>query len=94
MLVSLYIAGSADYYVDLDETNLYLQAKILDSEGKAPKRVVSDTDATVPPSSVVFPVNNFISSAFKQVEVFLNDKPVETVHLYPYRYDSVIITSR
>ena len=89
--VELKYRGGDDEYLDLNDTYLYVRARILDEKGeelKATERVGEGAEARdqIPDKSVVFPVNYFLNSCFTQVEVFLNNKTVGSTNtLYPYR---------
>lgn len=72
-----------DEFVDLNEIWLYTKCKILDGDGNALKE--KDTDGNVLDGSVVFPVNYFQASMFKQIEVLLNNTLIQTGPLYPFR---------
>lgn len=73
-----------DSYIDPNEVYLYLKARILDGDGNP--LTEKDSDGKINESSKVFPVNNFIGSCFRDVEVYLNNVPVGgNTGLYPYR---------
>lgn len=75
-----------DEYIDTNDTWIYTKMKILDKNGKAVPASVTVSGATsVPDESIVFPVNNFSASLFRQVEVMLNSTPLPTSSLYQYR---------
>jgi hypothetical protein len=90
-----------EYYINPRDTYLYMQAKIVNTNGDVlPNTEEYDVDVPnpdggdpiqerrerVPDNSVVFPINNFIGSCFKQVEVFLSSKQVGSNDaLYAYR---------
>lgn len=83
--VEFKVSLGEDEYIDTNETFLYLKATIVDADGKAmagkPK-----AGETIPAKSVVFPINYFIGSCFRQIEVSLNSKPIGgNEGLYPYR---------
>lgn len=73
--------GTANQYLNLSETELHITATIrkinpLDNTLSAP---IQNTD-------LIGPVNNFNQSLFSQVEVFLNNAPVENSNsTYAYR---------
>ena len=70
------IPATSSHYVDLAETHLYVTAKITNKAGDVK---IVDADKTGP-------VNNFLHSIFSQVEVFLNNTPVENSNsTYAYR---------
>ena len=89
-----------DDYIAMDDCVLYLRVRILDENGEAlpesEEIIVRYKDANnadaerrarqIPEKSVVFPVNNFIASAFRQVEVHLGSTPIGTSdNMYAYR---------
>lgn len=72
--IEFFIAGSAEEWIDLNDTALYLRVKIL--EGGKP----------VATADKLFPVNNFMHSIFSNVSLIIGDKQVDGgVHMYPYR---------
>ena len=74
-----------DEYIDTNETFLYLKATIVDAGGK-PMAAALKAGETIPTESFVFPINYFIGSCFRQIEVSLNSKPIGgNESLYPYR---------
>lgn len=69
------ISGSAEEYVDLSQTLLYVKVKILKSNGDSLKK-----------EDKVGPVNLFLHSMFSQVDVSLNERMVSSSsNTYPYR---------
>ena len=78
------IVVSDNEYIDLNDTILYLRAKILDGNGNNLLAPVGE--AEIPDKSMVYPVSNFIGSAFSQVEVKINNTTVSSNDgLYAYR---------
>ena len=70
------ISGSGDDYLDLNNTFLYLQAKI----------VTAANDANIDAQSDVGPVNNWMHSLFSQVNISLNEKLISMpANTYAYR---------
>ena len=73
--IEFFISGSGDEYMDLNQTQLYIQAKITKADG---------TDLT--DADQVGPVNLFLQSLFNQVDVSLNDRLISpSTPTYPYR---------
>ena len=73
--IEFFISGSSDEYMDLNQTQLYIQAKITKADG---------TDLT--DADQVGPVNLFLQSLFNQVDVSLNDRLISpSTPTYPYR---------
>ena len=73
-----------DCYIDPNEVYLYLKARILDADGNT--LTEKDKDGAVKEGSKVYPINNFIGSCFRDVEVYLNNVAVGgNTGLYPYR---------
>ncbi|GFX13900.1 uncharacterized protein F54H12.2 [Trichonephila clavipes] len=73
--VEFYIFGSAEDYIDLSQTQLYVKAKIVK---------VDNTPITK--DDTIGPVNLFLHSLFSQVDVSLNDRVVSNSSItYPYR---------
>ena len=74
--INFLIAGT-DEYIDLSKTILTVMGKIVKSD---------DTALDGGDQSNVAPVNNFLHSLFKQVDVYLNGKQVTpAMGTYPYR---------
>ena len=74
--ITFLIAGT-DEYIDLSKTILYVEGKVTDGNGDA---LSGGTQTNVAP------VNNFLHSLFKQVDVYLNGKQVTpAMGTYPYR---------
>ncbi|GFS98162.1 uncharacterized protein TNCV_3924721 [Trichonephila clavipes] len=73
--VEFHISGSAEDYIDLSQTQLYVKAKIVK---------VDNTPITK--DDTIGPVNLFLHSLFSQVDVSLNDRVVSnSSDTYPYR---------
>ncbi|GFU01724.1 uncharacterized protein F54H12.2 [Trichonephila clavipes] len=73
--VEFHISGSAEDYIDLSQTQLYVKAKIVK---------VDNTPITK--DDTIGPVNLFLHSLFSQVDVSLNDRGVSnSSNTYPYR---------
>lgn len=73
--IEFVISGSGDEYLDLNQTQLYIQAKITKADGTD----LADDDQ-------VGPVNLFLQSLFNQVDVSLNDRLISgSVPTYSYR---------
>ena len=80
--ITFLIAGT-DEYLDLSKTILYVEGKIMNNDGKTALSGGGQTS--------VAPVNNFLHSLFKQVDVYLNGKQV-TPAMGTYAYRSYIET--
>lgn len=73
--VEFHISGSAEEYIDLSQTQLYVKAKIVKTDG-----------SPLAKDAVIGPVNLFLHSLFSQVDVTLNDRLVSnSSSTYPYR---------
>ncbi|GFX11287.1 uncharacterized protein F54H12.2 [Trichonephila clavipes] len=73
--VEFHISGSAEDYIDLSQTQLYVKAKIVK---------VDNTPITK--DDTVGPVNLFLHSLFSQVDISLNNRVVSNfINTYPYR---------
>lgn len=83
-------------YLDLEHVYLYTKSRILDGQNRPIPSMVEDVFGkhVFNRDGVVFPVNNFHSSQFKSVEVYINDQQVnEADHMYAYRsYLEFILT--
>ena len=72
-----YLIAGTDEYVDLSKTILMVRGEITKGDG---------TKLTGGGQTDVAPVNNFLHSLFKQVDVYLNGKQVTpAMGTYPYR---------
>lgn len=73
--IEFVISGSGDEYMDLNQTQLYIQAKVTKANGTN----LDDADQ-------VGPVNLFLQSLFNQVDVSLNERLISpSTPTYPYR---------
>ena len=79
--ITFMIAGT-DEYIDLSKTILVVEGKILNGDG---------TNLSGSGQTNVAPVNNFLHSLFKQIDVYLNGKQV-TPAMGTYAYRSYIET--
>ncbi|GFW51141.1 uncharacterized protein F54H12.2 [Trichonephila clavipes] len=73
--VEFNISGSAEVYIDLNQTQLYVKAKIVKMD-----------NTPITKDDTIGPVNLFLHSLFSQVDVSLNDHVVSnSSNTYPYR---------
>ena len=73
--IEFFIPGSGEEYLDLNQTQLYVRAKVTKGDG-------SDLAADDP----VGPVNLFLQSLFSQIDVSLNERLISpSTPTYPYR---------
>lgn len=73
--IEFIIPGSAEDYLDLSETRIYVKVKILKNDGKP---ITTDNK--------IGPVNLFLHSLFSQVDVSLNERMVScSSNTYSYR---------
>ena len=73
--LEFFVSGSGDDYIDLANTYLYVQAKI-----------VKEDDTHLTATDVAVPVNNWMHSLFSQVDVSLNETLITpSSQTYPYR---------
>lgn len=82
------ISASGDDYLDISECYLSLKCKVKNSDGTNLRTHTTATDGTVTPGSqaAVGPVNLFLHSLFRQVDVSFNDTLVSTSgDCYSYR---------
>ena len=76
---------SDNEFCDLTNVYLYTKNRILDGQGK-PIPPTSGADDDFNTSGIVFPVNNFHSSRFKSLEVYINNQQVnESDNMFHYR---------
>ena len=68
------IAGSNSHYLNLAETELHM------------KCIISDWTKGIGATDKIYVVNNFMHSLFEQVQVYINNMPVENTNkLYQYK---------
>ena len=73
--LEFFISGSSDDYIDLANTYLYVQAKI-----------VKHDDTNLAAADIAAPINNWMHSLFSQVDVSLNETLITpSSQTYPYR---------
>ncbi len=72
-----FLAAGTEDYVDLSKTILFIEGKVVKADG---------TNLSGDEQSDIAPVNNFLHSLFRQVDVYLNGKQVTpAMGTYPYR---------
>ncbi len=72
-----FLAAGTEDYVDLSKTILFVEGKVVKADG---------TNLSGNEQSNIAPVNNFLHSLFKQVDVYLNGKQVTpAMGTYAYR---------
>ena len=77
-------AGDRDY-IDPQNIFLYTRSRILNTDGTPLPNRTSAVDDAVPDRSVVFPINYFGNTRFKNLEVYLDGKLISTNdNMYPY----------
>ncbi|XP_042912887.1 uncharacterized protein F54H12.2-like [Parasteatoda tepidariorum] len=73
--VEFHVSGSAEDYIDLSQTQLFVKAKIVKSD-----------NTLITKDDTIGPVNLFLHSLFSQVDISLNDRIVSnSSNTYPYR---------
>lgn len=79
--ITFEIPSTQHQYIDLAQTELWVEVSIVN---KTTQDALDFNSTTDPPK--IAPVNNFLHSLFKQVEVLFNNKSIENSdNLYPYR---------
>jgi hypothetical protein len=81
--VEFLVPGAGAQYINLPETQLYIKCHILLADGsKLPPANVSEVD----PKARMGPVNNFLNSMWRQLDVYWNDRLVSGSSMnYPYK---------
>ena len=80
------VTSDTNEYIDLSQCFLYTKCKIVKRAGSAALVEPNAPDAAVPDPSVVYPINYFHATQFKNVEVYLNGTPVSSDdNMYAYR---------
>ena len=83
--LEFHLPASGDDYVDLSHCYLYLQCRVVRTDG-TPIRTSPETDGTPGEDASVGPVNQLFHSLFRQVDLVMNDVLVSTSgDTYPYR---------
>jgi hypothetical protein len=78
-IIQYMVSNQGSSYIDLSKTRLHVCCKIVKKDGKAMK---SGADANAENCA---PINNFLHSLFRRVDVQLNGKTVSSAHDgYPY----------
>ena len=73
--IEFFIPGSGEEYMDLNQTQLYVKAKVTKVDG-----------ANLTDADHVGPVNLSLQSLFNQIDVSLNDRLISpSTPTYPYR---------
>lgn len=82
--LEFHINGTDEEYLDLQQSYLYLSASILSGNGTAITRPTGEDRPTA--AKVVFPINYFAATQFKNVEVILSGTQVSPTDVqYAYR---------
>jgi hypothetical protein len=84
------VSGAGLQYIDLQNTKLYLKAKIVKADGSAIPYHLTDRDgpttaANMNPASFVSPINLWLHSLFNQVDLSMQQQVVSSSNVYPYR---------
>ena len=85
-VVTFEIPNSNDSYIDLSATEMHFDVQIVDALGNG-----------YAPGKKIAPVNNFIHSLFRQVQIRLNNARFETTNNnYPYRayYENLLLYNK
>ena len=89
------VYGNGTQYVDLKRTLLHIKAKIVKADG-SPIPPVPANVASTPPEAKVRPVNLFLHSLWRQVDIQLQDTLIssaETTYAYKAIIDTLIHAS-
>ena len=81
------ITVDSEHYVDPSHIFLYTKSRILSQDGSTiPKEIEVSSVKQFNNDAIVFPINYFHATRFKNVEIFLNNKMInQSDNLYPYR---------
>lgn len=83
--IQFLLQGNEKDFMSLQESFLYVRAKILKSDKTSPPKPAT-AEGEIPDVSKVYPINYFIGSMFKNVKVFINGiRMSETNDLYAYK---------
>ena len=78
------VFGSGTQYLDLKRSLLYLKVKITQGDGSALPEIPPGTN--VPSGANVGPINLFMHSMFRQVDIYLQDQLINSSETtYPYK---------
>ncbi len=84
--VEFFVPGSGAQYIDLSQTKMYVKCHIILRNGDAILIIPNDPEDPIPDAVRVGPVNNFLHSLYRQVDVFSGDHLVSKSGLnYPYK---------
>lgn len=73
--IEFQVPGTGDDYIDLSHTLLQIKAKVL-----------NDDSTSLPATTIVAPVNNWLHSIFSQLDIYLNQKLISPPNnTYAYR---------
>ena len=89
-VIEFAISGAGHQYIDLQNTKLFIKAKILKPDGSNLPSLLKDQDGDVTvqnmnPEGFVDPVNLWLHSLFSQVDLLMQQKVVDSCSLYPYK---------
>ena len=89
-VIEFAISGAGHQYIDLQNTKLFIKAKILKPDGSNLPSLLKDQDGDVTvqnmnPEGFVAPVNLWLHSLFSQVDLLMQQKVVDSCSLYPYK---------
>ena len=84
------VSGAGHQYVDLQNTKLFIKAKIVKADGKNLPLLLKNQDgplnaANMNDEAMVGPVNLWLHSLFSQVDLLMQQKVVNSCSLYPYK---------
>ena len=89
-LLEFTVSGSGHQYVDLQNTRLFIKAKIVKPDGTDLPPIREDPNQPASADNLnleafVSPVNLWLHSLFNHVELLMQQEVISTSHLYPYR---------
>ena len=86
------VSGNGTKYIDLQKTRLKIKFRIVQSNGDAIPRAVGEGGKPIPNAAKVGPVNLFLQSMFRQVDVSLQQQVISPNIATKYPYKAIIET--
>ena len=88
--IEFVVSGAGRHYVDLQNTKLFIKAKIVKPDGSSLPSILKDSSA--PPTAenmnseaFASPANLWLHTLFSQIDLLMQQELVQTSTLYPYR---------
>ena len=88
--IEFVVSGAGRQYVDLENTQLFIKAKIVKPDGTSLPSILKDETAQATPENMnpeafASPANLWLHTLFGQIDLLMQQKVVQTCSLYPYK---------